>query len=61
MNLLNRFKYKLFVRLMGDICDKSCCEYCEFGGIRDITGTSSLICAMNDAHVQARKVWGLEE
>lgn len=61
MKLLNRLKYKIFVWLMGDICDKSQCEYCEFGCYCEIAGESGLACTMNDAHVQARKVWGLEE
>ena len=59
--IINRIKYRLLVWLLGDICER--CEECSkcrlgcesklFNGWRE--------CLEADVHIQARKVWGLED
>ena len=53
MNLRNRFKYRLLVWLLGDICEKTVCDECEFN-------TGPMHCFMNECHYQARKTWRIE-
>lgn len=55
MNLWNRFKYRLFVWLMGDICSHSGCDTCKFAD-----DNNKIHCWMNESHYQARKVWRVE-
>lgn len=55
MKLWNRFKYRLFVWSMGDICERSDCNECEFAD-----RGNKFHCWMNECHVQARKVWRIE-
>lgn len=55
MKLWNRFKYRLFVWLMGDICEHSVCDECKFAD-----DNNKIRCFMNECHCQARKVWRSE-
>ena len=52
---MNRIKYWLLIKLLGEICEKTDnCKTCEFR----IVGTHE--CLQACAHAQARKVWGLD-
>lgn len=54
---MNRIKYWLLRKLLGEICEKT--DNCKTCGMR-IEGELCTECAQAYAHEQARKVWGLD-
>lgn len=60
MNLWNRFKYRLLVWLLGDVCCKSDCDKCLLTTrvvIGDYEGPG---CGEEDILYQAREAWRIE-
>lgn len=62
MKLWNRFKYRLLVWLLGDICCKSDCKNCIMRTRVRFEGCDyeDWGCEEQDVFYQARKVWRIE-